>query len=139
MKALKIYSLALMLLTSMVMSACFEEKDDDFTVLGPVASIPAFTLSKNNPTAGETITVSIRYYSENIAVEEIRLTETIGTGAATVVTTKSITDFDINDSYVDTFDYVVPAVAAGTVIRLTVEIQTTNDLMNSRFGNVTVN
>jgi hypothetical protein len=139
MRTIKNYTLLFVLMMSISLTACFEEKDDDFTVLGPVATIPTFTISKNNPVAGESISVSIRYYSENIKVKEIRLTETIGTGAATVVTTKTISDFDINNSYVDAFNYVVPAVAAGTVIRLTVEIQTENDLVNSRFGNVTVN
>lgn len=138
MKAYRIYFLVLMAMMSFAMTSCFEEKDDDFTVIGPVASIPTFTLSKSNPKAGETITVNIRYYSENIAVDEIRLTETIGTGTATIITTKAITDFDVNNSYVDTFDYVVPAVAAGTVIRLTIEVQTMNDLINSKFGNITV-
>ncbi len=121
------------------LTSCFEEKDDDYVVIGAVASIPVFTISKNNPVAGEQVTVNIRYYSENVPVKEIRLTETIGAGTAAIVTTKTISDFDTEDSYLDSFPYVVPATAAGTAIRLTIEIQTTNDLVNSKFGNITVN
>ncbi len=120
------------------LTSCFEEKDDDYTIVGAVASIPVFTPSKSEPVAGEQITVSVRYYSEKAQVTEIRYTEKIGTGTATVLETKSITGFDVKNSYNDSFTYTVPAVAVGTKIVLAAEVETVNELMNSKSATITV-
>jgi hypothetical protein len=139
MKKFRKNILLISLIAMTALTSCFEEKDDDYTIVGAVASIPVFTLSKSNPVAGEQITVSITYYSENAKVNEIRLTETVGTGAAAVVQTKSIADFDTKNSYTDSFVYTVPASSVGTKIVLAVEIQTINALVNSKSGTITVN
>jgi hypothetical protein len=120
------------------LTSCFEEKDDDYTIVGAVASIPVFTPSKSEPVAGEQITVNVRYYSEKAQVTEIRFTEKIGAGTATVLQTKSITGFDVKNSYTDSFTYTVPAVAVGTKIVLAAEVETVNDLMNSKSATITV-
>jgi hypothetical protein len=137
MKAIKIYSLMLVVLL-LTATSCFDERDEGYEMVGPVATIPVFTLSKTNPVAGETITVSFRYYSENVQVKQLRLTQTIGANAATVVASKDITNFNTENSYEDSFTYTAPAVAAGTVVRLNVEIETINGLANRRGANITV-
>jgi hypothetical protein len=136
MKKLKYHILILLVIVTSLTS-CFEERDDDYTIVGAVATIPVLTLSKSGTSnipvvAGEQITVSFRYYSEHVVVNELRLTETIGTGTATVVQTKTVSGFDTKNSYNDSFVYTVPALASGTTIRLGVEVQTENSLVNSR-------
>lgn len=132
--------LILFLLTILALSltSCFEEEERLYNILGGVATIPVFTLSKTNPTAGETITVTIRYYSEHADVTNLRLKNRIGAGDLTVVQTVPVTNFDRKNSYVHTFNYQVPAVAAGTVIRIEAEVETTGNLTNFRFQNITV-
>ena len=140
MKKIKQHILVSLLVLMVFLTSCFEERDDDFKIVGAVASIPVFTVSKSNPIVGEQITVSIRYYSENVAVNELRLTEAIGTGATPVVVqTKSISGFDVKNSYTDSFTYTVPSVPVGTRIAVGVQVQTENTLTNSRSANITVN
>jgi hypothetical protein len=136
MKRIKYHILILLVIVTSLTS-CFEERDDDYKIVGAVATIPVLTVSKATPVVGEQITVNIRYYSEHVPVTEIRLIETIGTGTATVVQTKTISGFDTKNSYVDSFTYTVPTVPLNTVIRLTVEVQTENQLTNSRFTTIT--
>lgn len=128
---------ALIMITGL--TSCFDEKDDDYKIIGAVGTVSVMTVSKAEPTVGEQISVNIRYYSENVAVKELRLTEKIGSGAATVVATREVTGFDTNNSYEDVFTYTVPAAPLNTTIRLTMEIETVNDLTNNtKFVNITV-
>jgi hypothetical protein len=121
------------------LTSCFDEKDDDYKIIGAVGTVSVMTVSKAEPAAGEQISVNVRYYSEHVAVSQLRLTQTIGSGTPTVVSTKDITSFDTNNSYQDVFSYVVPAAPLNTVIRLTLEIETANALTNnSKFVNITV-
>lgn len=127
---------ALVMLVSL--TSCFDEKEEDYKIIGAVGTVSVMTVTKSQPTVGEQITVNIRYFSENVAVKQLRLTQTIGSDV-TVVATKDVTGFDINNSYVDTFTYTVPAAPLNTVIKLTTEIETVNNLTNSaKFVNITV-
>ncbi|MBT1696571.1 hypothetical protein KK083_06790 [Fulvivirgaceae bacterium PWU4] len=120
------------------LTSCFDEKEEDYKIIGAVGTVSVMTVTKSTPTVGEQITVNIRYFSENVAVKQLRLTQTIGSDV-TVVATKDVTGFDINNSYVDTFTYTVPAAPLNTVIKLTTEIETVNNLTNSaKFVNITV-
>lgn len=120
------------------LTSCFDEKEEDYKIIGAVGTVSVMTVTKSSPTVGEQITVNIRYYSENVAVKQLRLTQTIGSDV-TVVATKDITGFDVNNSYVDTFTYTVPTAPLNTVIKLTTEIETVNNLTNSaKFVNITV-
>ncbi|GAB2785067.1 hypothetical protein GCM10027275_31790 [Rhabdobacter roseus] len=130
--------LSLLLMALLVsLSACFNEYDEGYEILGPVATIPVLTFSQAQPTAGSQITVNFRYYSENIEVKELRLVQTLS-NATTTVSTKPVSGFNRDNSYEDSFTYTVPSVSAGTVINLGVEVVTTNDLTNARRANITV-
>lgn len=120
-------------------SGCLEDEEPLYDVVGPVATIPVFTSSKAAPTAGETVNLSIRYYSPNVAVKELRLSETLGTGPKRTLISMPVTDFNTENSYVDTFTYIVPdGTAANTKIVLEVEAVTENDLVGSRTLTLTV-
>lgn len=121
------------------LTSCFDEKEDEYQIIGSVGTVAVMTVSKSQPTVGEQISVNIRYYSENVAVKQLRLTQTIGSGTPTVVATKDISGFDTNNSYEDVFSYTVPAAPLNTVIKLTTEVETVNNLTNSnKFVNITV-
>jgi hypothetical protein len=120
------------------LTSCFDEQEDEYTVVGAVATIPVFTTPSANVNAGQTVRLPLRYYSENVDVRQVRFTQTVGTGAPSVLLSKDITDFDRNNSYVDTLDYVVPALPLNTVIKVGVEVETINDLVNSKTVNLTV-
>jgi hypothetical protein len=120
-------------------SGCLEDEEPLYDVVGPVATIPVFTSSKTAPIANETVNLSVRYYSPNAAVKELRLNETVGTGQKRTVTSKPITDFDTRNSYVDTFAYTIPAGTPSTTkIVLEVEAVTENDLVGNRTLTLTV-
>jgi hypothetical protein len=122
------------------LTSCFDEKEEDYQIIGAIGTVSLLTPSKTQPAPGEQIVLNFRYYSEHVAVKQVRLTQTIMPGGTReVVATKDIADFDINDSYVDSFNYTVPAVALNTVIKLTLEVETVNDLTNdTKFVNITV-
>ena len=121
------------------LTSCFDEKEDEYQIIGAVGTVAVMTVTKSTPTVGEQISVNIRYYSENVAVKQLRLTQTIGAGTPTVVATKDITGFDTNNSYEDVFSYTVPAAPLNTLIKLTMEVETVNNLTNSnKFVNITV-
>ncbi len=140
MNLLKKYLLlAAVALLPLGVSGCLEDEEPLYDVVGPVASIPVFTSSKTTPVADETVNLSVRYYSPNVAVKELRLNETIGTGTKRTLVSKPVTDFDTRNSYVDTFTYSVPAgTPATTRIVLEVEAITENDLSGTRTLTLTV-
>jgi hypothetical protein len=137
MNKITINIISLAILMTLMLSSCFKEKEPIFENLGPVATIPVFTLSKTTADPGETITLRIRYYSENIEVRQLRF-NAIRSGNSTNVATVNVSNFNINNSYEETFSYTIPGDASGSVIALQVEIETTNGNVNRRQANVTV-
>jgi hypothetical protein len=130
---------ALVIMTGL--TSCFEEKDDDYTIVGAVASVSVFSIpnplitgtSNYGVTAGEQVNVAIRYYSEHVKVTQYRVVQDLLDGApATILYTKDVTDFDIRNSYVDVLQYTVPAFAVGKKFKLTIEIETENSLVNKK-------
>jgi hypothetical protein len=135
----KYFLLAIITVVPFGLSGCLEEKEGLYDVVGPVATIPVFTASRTTPTAGETINLSIRYYSPNVAVKELRLNETLGTAQKRSVTSKVVNEFNTQNSYVDTFSYTVPAgTPRNTRIVLEMEAVTANDLVGNRTLTLTV-
>ena len=135
----KYFLLAAVALLPVGVSGCLQDEEPLYDVVGPVATISVFTSSKTTPMADETVNLSIRYYSPNVAVKELRLNETIGTGPKRTLISKPITDFDARNTYVDTFTYSVPAgTPATTKIVLEVEAVTENDLSGTRTLTLTV-
>lgn len=115
------------------LTGCFDEKEDLYDILGGVATISVWTPSKLNPTAGEAMTVNLRYYSEHAPVQELRFYAKVGADDRVLVETVQVTNHNVQNSYERVFNFTVPvATPASTVIVFTIEIETLNDLMNSR-------
>jgi hypothetical protein len=138
MKLINKYFILVLCCLTLGTSSCLEDKEEMYDILGAVATIPVFTSTNNRPTAGSTVTLSVRYYSPNAAVKELQLYEKIATADRTQVTTKAVTGFNTENSYVDTFNYTVPANATGRSIVLEVVAVTVNDLTNSRTLTLTI-
>jgi hypothetical protein len=153
MKFLSKYAIfSLLLLSLLNLTSCLEEEEGLYDKVGPVATIPAvIVVAKLDPAtkdpildpatkqpitspvrAGDLIRLSVRFYSPNVAVKELILSETVATSAKQQVTSRPITNFDTKNSYVETFDYQVPAGTAGRRIVLEVAAVTDNDLTNTR-------
>jgi hypothetical protein len=137
MKFNKIYIVFALL--PLLFTSCFEENDEGiYDIVGPVATISVFTPTPTQPNPGSQVSLRIRFYSENVAVRQLRFNTIIG-GVRTNVTTRDIANFNTANSYEETFTYQVPAdMPLNTVVTLEVEIQTVNDLVNFRRGNITV-
>ena len=120
------------------LNACLDEEEPEFDVIGGVGTISVIEASNDNPAEGEQVQVSMTYFSEHVAAEEIRLNATVGSDAKALVSSQNITDFDTQDSYVATFNYTIPAGSSGESIVLEGEIVTVNDLVNSNSTTVTV-
>ena len=131
------------------LTSCFDEKEDEYTIVGAVGSAVIITTVKDPltgfekalvdpPTPGDKIFVYVRYYSENIAVKQVKLSVVVGTGAATELWTIPVTDFDTNNSYENKIEYVVPVAPSKTAITFTAEVLTVNELTNTKTGIVTV-
>ena len=138
MKLINKYFILFLCIVSMGITSCLEDQEEMYDIVGAVATIPAFSTPNTRPAAGSTITLSVRYYSPNAAVKELQLYEKIGTADRTQITTKAITGFNTENSYVDTFNYTVPANATGRSIVLEVVAVTVNDLTNSRTLTLTI-
>ena len=138
MKLINKYFILVLCILTLGTTSCLEDKEELYDVVGAVATIPVFNASNNRPAAGSTVTLTVRYYSPDAAVKELQLYEKIGTADRTQVTTKAINGFNTENSYVDTFDYTVPANATGRSIVLEVVAVTANDLTNNRTLTLTI-
>lgn len=135
-------NIILALLALMIcLSSCFDDDNDEYTVVGAVATIPIFSIPNpivpNTPNyrvaAGENLKVAIRYYSEHVKVVQYRVIEDFQNGSSTTTLyTKDVADFDIRNSYIDTLRYTVPAFPVDKVFKLTIEVETENDLVNKK-------
>jgi hypothetical protein len=126
------------------LSACLDEKEELYDIVGPVATIPVLTATKANGKpadtirVGDAVSVKLRYYSPNVAVRELQLSETIAGGQKRLVISKPVGDFNTANSYEDEFQYIVPAEASGKRVVLEAVAVTTNELTGTRTVNVTV-
>jgi hypothetical protein len=130
------------LLATIGFSSCLEDKEDLYDKVGPVATIPVFSASRISSTTGQPVTgairagdpirLTVRFYSPNVAVRELVLNQTIANGEKQQIASRPVTGFDTNNSYVETFDYQIPADAADKRIVFEVVAATTNDLTNNR-------
>ena len=131
------------------LTSCFDEKEDEYAIIGAVGSAVIITTVKdavtgvekplvNPPVPGDKIFVNVRYYSENVAVKQVKLSVAVGTGATTELWTLPVTNFDTNNSYENKIEYTVPVAPSKTTITFTAEVLTVNELTNTKTGIVTV-
>ncbi|AFD06151.1 hypothetical protein [Solitalea canadensis] len=139
----KLYSLSIIALAG-VLSSCEKDADqwlqDNVTVIGKYANISGFTASSTKPTAGATVKLDLRYWSEE-QIDKINLNVKVG---ADVKQTVSTTPYKAAYSKISKTDslllqYNVPAgLAAGTAIVVEAEVVNKNTLKNASTVTLTV-
>lgn len=120
------------------MSSCIlEEVEPEYDVIGAIGTISNLTVSNNRPSVGQTVTFTVNFYSEHESARELRMNRLVG-GTPTNITTRTFTTWNVEDSYVETFEYVVPAGTAGTTINMQFELITESNFPVTRNINLMV-
>ncbi|MBX2958234.1 MAG: hypothetical protein KF846_18870 [Cyclobacteriaceae bacterium] len=124
----------LIVMAILVLPSCIlEDEDDEYTIVGGVATVTVWSPSKLNPTANEAMTIRALYFSEHAPVEELRFYAKVGAADRELIETVAITNHNTADSYERVFNYTVPAgTPATTFIVFTIEVETPKDLVTTR-------
>jgi len=120
------------------MSSCIlEEVEPEYDVVGAIGTISNVTASSTTPTVGQTVTFTVNFYSEHEPARELRMNRLIG-GAPNNLTTRTFTSWNTEDSYVETFQYEVPAGTAGTTINMQFQLISASNYSVTRNINLVV-
>jgi len=120
------------------MSSCIlEEVEPEYDVVGAIGTISDLTVSNNRPTVGQTVTFTVNFYSEHENATELRMNRMIS-GAPNNITTRTFDSWNVNDSYVETFEYQVPEGTAGSTINMQFELITESNFSVTRNINLMV-
>lgn len=120
------------------MSSCIlEEVEPEYDVVGAIGTISNLTVSNNRPTVGQTVTFTVNFYSEHENATELRMNRLVGT-TPTNITTSTFSTWNLEDSYVETFEYTVPAGTAGTTINMQFQLVTASNFSVTRNINLMV-
>ena len=139
MNLYKNYRLSFMVLVLLAcLSACLDEQEEEFDVVGGVGTISVFNVSDASPSQGETITMDLTFFSEREPVSALVLRASIDGEAPVLIENREISNFNTADSQVETFTYQVPAEANGRRVQLEAEIITANELSNTRTEEIQV-
>ncbi|WP_291780807.1 hypothetical protein [Cecembia sp.] len=134
MKKLKNIGLLLLVLCS-ISSCILEDVEPEYDIIGAVGTISDLTASTTNPTVGQTVTFTVTFYSEHENARELKMNRLEGT-VATTLENRTFTSWNREDSYVETFQYVVPDGTAGTSI--VIEFELVSESNFSRTRNITL-
>jgi len=127
----------LVLMMAFMSSCILEEVEPEYDLVGAIGTISGLTASTTNPTVGQTVTFTVNFYSEHEAARELRMNRLIG-GTPNNITTRTFSTWNTEDSYVETFQYEVPAGTAGTTINMQFELVTESNFTVTRNINLVV-
>ncbi len=139
MKNLIIYFkhiLALLFLPFLFTGCILEEQEPEYDVVGAVGTIATLTASNSTPEVGSTVTFTVTVYSEHEPATELRMNRVQG-GTATNLETKTFTNWNVENSYVESFQWTVPENARGTAVTIQFVLLTQSNFTSSR--NITLN
>jgi len=120
------------------MSSCIlEEVEPEYDVVGAIGTISNLTASTTTPSVGQTVTFTVNFYSEHENATELRMNRLIG-GSPNNITTRTFTSWNLEDSYVETFQYEVPEGTAGSTINMQFELVTESNFTVRRNINLVV-
>ncbi|MBW3466460.1 hypothetical protein [Arthrospiribacter ruber] len=131
-------NIALILTVLFLATSCIlEDVEPEYDVVGAVGTIATLTASTTNPEPGQTVTFTLNIYSEHENATELRMNRVSG-GTATNLETKTFSNWNTDDSYVETFQYTVPSDAAGSTITMQFVLVTESNFTAERTINLTV-
>jgi hypothetical protein len=128
--------LALMLLPFLMSGCILQDQEPEYDVVGAVGTIATLTASSTTPVVGSTVTFTMTVYSEHEPATELRMNRVQG-GTVTTLETRNFTNWNVEDSYVETFQWTVPETARGTAVVMQFVLVTQSNFTRSR--NITVN
>lgn len=125
-----------MLLPFLFTGCILEDQEPEYDVVGAVGTISTLTASSTTPTVGSTVTFTMTIYSEHEPATELRMNRVQG-ATVTNLETKTFTNWNVKDSYVERFQWTVPESARGTAVTMQFVLVTQSNFTRSR--NITVN
>jgi hypothetical protein len=128
--------LAWMLLPFLMSGCILQDQEPEYDVVGAVGTIATLTASSTTPVVGSTVTFTMTVYSEHEPATELRMNRVQG-GTVTILETRNFTNWNVEDSYVETFQWTVPETARGTAVVMQFVLVTQSNFTKSR--NITVN
>lgn len=132
-----IKNIASLLLMMVFVSSCIlEDEEPEYDVVGAVGTIATLTASNTNPEVGQTVTFTMTIYSEHENATELRMNRLVS-GTPTTISTRTFTNWNKEDSYVESFQYEIPEGTAGTTLTMQFVLVTESNYTTSR--NISVN
>ncbi len=139
------HTLLALLASSLMLTSCLEDQEDEYKVIGGVPTVIIMETAPKMLDIGESFDLKVRYYSPNAVVTQLTVTESISSADGTeksMTTTKdeAITGFKISDSY--EFSYSYTASNAGLentdIIIITFTLTAANGLSSSQSARSTI-
>lgn len=132
------HTLVALLATSLMLTSCLEDQDEEYQIVGAVPTVKLLNSAPATIDIGGSFDLEMRYYSPNVAVTKITVTEVItaadGTEKSTaIVEEQNITGFNTSDSYETSVSYTASNddLVKTDVITLTITLMAANGLSSS--------
>lgn len=133
------HTLIALLASSMMLTSCLEDQEEEYKVIGGVPTVILLNSAPATTDIGASFDLKIRYYSPNAVVNNINITEVITAADGTEKSSEklkdeAITGFKTSDSYETSFTYTASnaALVKTDVITLTITLTTTSGLSASK-------
>jgi hypothetical protein len=130
------YLFALLALPLLLTGCILEDQEPEYDLVGAVGTIATLTASTTTPEVGSVVTFTMTLYSEHEPATELRMNRVQG-GTVTNLETKNFTNWNTENSYVESFQWTVPENARGTAVTMQFVLVTQSNFTRSR--NITIN
>jgi len=136
MKIIKKFAVVLLVM-ALVSSCILQDEEPEYDLVGAVGTISSLTASTTRPSVGQTVTFTLTIYSEHENAKELRMNRIQG-GTPTNVLVKTFSSWNRENSYVETFQYEIPAGTQGTTLTMQFELITVSNFSVTRNINLNV-
>jgi hypothetical protein len=130
------YIFALLVIPFLLTGCILEDQEPEYDLVGAVGTISTLTASTTTPEVGSVVTFTMTVYSEHEPATELRMNRVQG-GTVTNLETRNFSNWNIEDSYVESFQWTVPENARGTAVSMQFVLVTRSNFTRSR--NITIN
>ncbi len=118
-------------------SCILEAVEPEYDVVGAVGTIATLQASSTTPSEGQTVTFTLRIFSEHENATELRMNR-LASGSSTTLETRTFSSWNKEDSYEERFTYQVPAGTAGLTVTMQFQLVTESNFVTSRNINLQV-
>ncbi|MGY6741408.1 MAG: hypothetical protein ACXIUQ_01630 [Cecembia sp.] len=125
-------NLGLLMVISLLMTSCIlEDVEPEYDIIGAVGTISELTASTTSPSVGQTVSFRVVFYSEHENATRLDMNRVQGS-TVTNLDSRSFSTWNKEDSYVETFQFVVPEGSEGSVITIQFELFTESNFSRTR-------